>query len=374
MPCCPLGNSPLVFPRMSAWGRAWGRVSTLGRAPAMVRRRQNGGSPGRVMMTVLVTGAAGFIGYHVAEALIARGEQVIGIDDLNAYYTPVLKEARLARLRRHAGFSFHPVDISDKAAFDGALAGKGVTRIVHLAGQAGVRWSLEHPFDYVRSNVQGQLVVLEWARHAPDFQHLVYASSSSVYGANAKLPFSVEDRADHPVSLYAATKRADELMGHAYAHLYRIPMTGLRFFTVYGPWGRPDMAPWLFTDAIIAGRPIRVFNHGDMARDFTFVDDIVQGVLATLDRPPVSVAGAAPQAIYNIGNHQAEPLMKFIAVLEEAIGRKAEIVFEPMQPGDVQATYADVAALARDTGFTPSTPIEVGLPRFVEWFRAFHKV
>ena len=325
-------------------------------------------------MTVLVTGAAGFIGYHVAEALIGRGEQVVGIDDLNAYYTVALKEARLARLRRHAGFSFHPVDISDKAAFDAALAGKGVTRIVHLAGQAGVRWSLEHPFDYVRSNVQGQLVVLEWARHAPDFQHLVYASSSSVYGANAKLPFSVEDRADHPVSLYAATKRADELMGHAYAHLYRIPMTGLRFFTVYGPWGRPDMAPWLFTDAIIAGRPIRVFNHGDMARDFTFVDDIVQGVLATLDRPPVSVAGAAPQAIYNIGNHQAEPLMKFIAVLEEAIGRKAEIVFEPMQPGDVQATYADVTALARDTGFTPSTPIEVGLPRFVEWFRAFHKV
>lgn len=325
-------------------------------------------------MTVLVTGAAGFIGYHVAEALIGRGEQVVGIDDLNAYYTPVLKEARLARLRRHAGFSFHPVDVSDKAAFDAALAGKGVTRIVHLAGQAGVRWSLEHPFDYVRSNVQGQLVVLEWARHAPDFQHLVYASSSSVYGANAKLPFSVEDRADHPVSLYAATKRADELMGHAYAHLYHIPMTGLRFFTVYGPWGRPDMAPWLFTDAIIAGRPIRVFNHGDMARDFTYVDDIVQGVLATLDRPPAPADGSAPQAIYNIGNHQAEPLMKFIGVLEEAIGRKAEIQFEPMQPGDVQATYADVAALARDTGFTPSTPIEVGLPRFVEWFRAFHKV
>jgi len=331
-------------------------------------------SPGRLIMTVLVTGAAGFIGYHVAEALIGRGEQVVGIDDLNAYYTVALKEARLARLRRHAGFSFHPVDISDKAAFDAALAGKGVTRIVHLAGQAGVRWSLEHPFDYVRSNVQGQLVVLEWARHAPDFQHLVYASSSSVYGANAKLPFSVEDRADHPVSLYAATKRADELMGHAYAHLYRIPMTGLRFFTVYGPWGRPDMAPWLFTDAIIAGRPIRVFNHGDMARDFTYVDDIVQGVLATLDRPPAPVDGSAPQAIYNIGNHQAEPLMKFIGVLEEAIGRKAEIRFEPMQPGDVQATYADVEALARDTGFTPSTPIEVGLPRFVDWFRAFHNV
>jgi len=325
-------------------------------------------------MTVLVTGAAGFIGYHVAEALIGRGEQVVGIDDLNAYYTPVLKEARLARLRRHAGFSFHYVDISDREAFDAALAGKGITRIVHLAGQAGVRWSLEHPFDYVRSNVQGQLVVLEWARHAPDFQHLVYASSSSVYGANAKLPFSVEDRADHPVSLYAATKRADELMGHAYAHLYRIPMTGLRFFTVYGPWGRPDMAPWLFTDAIIAGRPIRVFNHGDMARDFTYVDDIVQGVLATLDRPPAPADGSAPQAIYNIGNHQAEPLMKFIGVLEEAIGRKAEIRFEPMQPGDVQATYADVEALARDTGFTPSTPIEVGLPRFVDWFRAFHNV
>ena len=325
-------------------------------------------------MTVLVTGAAGFIGYHVAEALIGRGEQVVGIDDLNAYYTPVLKEARLARLRRHGGFSFHHVDISVKEAFDAALVGKGVTRIVHLAGQAGVRWSLEHPFDYVRSNVQGQLVVLEWVRHAPDFQHLVYASSSSVYGANAKLPFSVEDRADHPVSLYAATKRADELMGHAYAHLYRIPMTGLRFFTVYGPWGRPDMAPWLFTDAIIAGRPIRVFNHGDMARDFTYVDDIVKGVLATLDRPPAPADGSAPQAIYNIGNHQAEPLMKFLGVLEEAIGRKAEIQFEPMQPGDVPATYADVEALARDTGFTPSTPIEVGLPRFVEWFRAFHNV
>jgi UDP-glucuronate 4-epimerase len=218
------------------------------------------------------------------------------------------------------------------------------------------------------------LVILEWARHAPGFEHLVYASSSSVYGANTKLPFAVEDRVDHPVSLYAATKRADELMGHAYAHLYRIPMTGLRFFTVYGPWGRPDMALWLFTEAILAGKPIRVFNHGDMARDFTYVDDIVAGVLATLDRPPAPADGTPPQAIYNIGNHRSEPLPRLIAVLEEALGRRATIVHEPMQPGDVKETYADVAALTRDTGFEPSTPIEVGVPRFVSWYRDFYKV
>jgi UDP-glucuronate 4-epimerase len=324
-------------------------------------------------MAVLVTGAAGFIGYHVSEALIARGEQVVGVDDLNAYYSPALKQARLARLQRHAGFRFHRLDIADKQAFDAALAGAGVDRIVHLAAQAGVRWSLEHPFDYVRSNIQGQLVVLEWARHAPGFRHLVYASSSSVYGANIKLPFSVDDRVDHPVSLYAATKRADELMGHAYAHLYRIPMTGLRFFTVYGPWGRPDMALWLFAEAILAGRPIRVFNNGDMARDFTYVDDIVKGILATLDRPPAPAEGA-PQAIYNIGNHRSEPLPKLISILEEALGRKATIAYEPMQPGDVKETYADVEALSRNTGFAPSTPIEVGVPRFVEWYRDFHKV
>ena len=349
-------------------------LSTLGAGASIVRPSRRSGLQLGFVMAVVVTGAAGFIGYHVSEALLARGEEVIGIDDLNAYYTPALKEARLARLRRHKGFSFHRLDISDKEAFDSALAGKGVRRMVHLAAQAGVRWSLEHPFDYVRSNIQGQLVVLEWARHAPGFEHLVYASSSSVYGANTKLPFSVDDRVDHPVSLYAATKRADELMGHSYAHLYRIPMTGLRFFTVYGPWGRPDMALWLFTEAILADRPIRVFNHGDMARDFTYVDDIVKGIVATLDRPPADEAGAAPQKVYNIGNHRAEPLPKLISTLEEALGRKATIQYEDMQPGDVKATYADVDALMRDTGFAPSTPIEMGVPRFVDWYRDFHKV
>ncbi len=322
-------------------------------------------------MSVLVTGVAGFIGYHVAERLLARGEQVVGVDVLSDYYDVNLKQARLARLQTQTGFTFHHIDIADREAMAAAVKGQGVRRAVHLAAQAGVRYSLIDPFAYVQTNVMGHLVVTETCRHLDGFEHLVYASSSSVYGGNTKLPFSVEDPVDKPVSMYAATKKADELMGHTYAHLYRLPQTGLRFFTVYGPWGRPDMALWLFADAIYAGRPIRVFNHGDMERDFTYIDDIVAGILAALDQPPVD-EGAPPHRVYNIGNHRSEPLLRLIEVLETAIGRKAERQLEPMQPGDVRATYADIAATQRDLGFQPATPIDIGVPRFVEWYKDYH--
>ena len=322
-------------------------------------------------MSVLVTGVAGFIGYHVAERLLARGEQVVGVDVLSDYYDVNLKQARLARLQTQTGFTFHHIDIADREARAAAVKGQGVRRAVHLAAQAGVRYSLIDPFAYVQTNVMGHLVVTETCRHLDGFEHLVYASSSSVYGGNTKLPFSVEDPVDKPVSMYAATKKADELMGHTYAHLYRLPQTGLRFFTVYGPWGRPDMALWLFADAIYAGRPIRVFNHGDMERDFTYIDDIVAGILAALDQPPVD-EGAPPHRVYNIGNHRSEPLLRLIEVLETAIGRKAERQLEPMQPGDVRATYADIAATQRDLGFQPATPIDIGVPRFVEWYKDYH--
>lgn len=322
-------------------------------------------------MAIVVTGAAGFIGYHLSEALLARGDEVIGIDNLNAYYDPKLKRARLARLQERKGFRFVEADIADAEAFGRALVGARVTRMVHLAAQAGVRHSLKHPFDYVQANLVGHMVVLEWCRYAPGFEHLVYASSSSVYGGNAKLPFAETDPVDNPVSLYAATKKADELMSHAYAHLYGLPQTGLRFFTVYGPWGRPDMALWLFTRAILVGEPISVFNHGDMSRDFTYVDDIVRGILAALDSAPTA-AGGAPCRVYNIGNHRSENLLRLIEVLEGAIGRKAEKRLEPMQPGDVRATYADISAISRDLGFAPTTPIDVGVPRFVAWYRDYH--
>jgi UDP-glucuronate 4-epimerase len=322
-------------------------------------------------MAIVVTGAAGFIGYHLATALLDRGDEVIGVDNLNAYYDPKLKRARLARLQGRNGFRFVQADISDRDAFAKALEGERVTRMAHLAAQAGVRHSLTHPFDYVQANLVGHMVVAEWCRHAKGFEHLVYASSSSVYGGNTKLPFAETDPVDRPVSLYAATKKADELMSHAYAHLYGLPQTGLRFFTVYGPWGRPDMALWLFTKAIFAGEPIAVFNHGDMSRDFTYVDDIVRGVIAALDKAPSAADGVAHR-VYNIGNHRSEQLLRMIEVLEQTIGRKAEKRLEPMQPGDVKATYADITAIQRDLGFEPTTPIDVGIPRFVEWYRSYH--
>lgn len=319
---------------------------------------------------ILVTGAAGFIGFHVAQHLLARGDDVVGIDNLNNYYEVSLKEARLAELCAHANFRFRKLDISDRAAMaEVARDFPAITGILHLAAQAGVRYSLVDPFVYAQSNVMGHVVMLEFARACQCLQHFVYASSSSVYGANRKLPFAVGDPVNEPNSLYAATKRADELMSHTYAHLYGLKATGLRFFTVYGPWGRPDMAAFLFTRAILAGKPIRVFNRGEMWRDFTYIDDIANGVLKALDRP---ASGTPPHVLYNLGNHRSEKLTEFIAVLEQALGRKAEMQFEPMQPGDVPATYADIEASRRDLGFEPSTPISVGIPRFVEWYRAHY--
>jgi UDP-glucuronate 4-epimerase len=322
---------------------------------------------------ILVTGAAGFIGAAVCHALLARGDSVLGVDNLDAYYDVGLKEARLARLAGQGQFSFCKADIADKDAMM-ALAGSGVTAIVHLAAQPGVRYSLENPFAYVTANVMGQAVMLELARalHAAGgLKHFVYASSSSVYGANKKTPFAVEDPVEHPNSLYAATKRTDELFGHTYAHLYNIPCTGLRFFTVYGPWGRPDMAPILFAGAIAKGKPITVNNHGEMWRDFTYIDDIVSGVLRALDRP---ATGTPPHALYNLGNNRSEKLTDFIAEIEKAMGKKAEKVMAPMQPGDVPATYADIGDSIRDLNFAPTTPISVGIPKFIAWFRDYYRV
>lgn len=323
-------------------------------------------------MTVVVTGAAGFIGFHVCRALLERGERVVGIDNVNDYYDVRLKEARLRQITGRPEFSLHRLDVADRLAIcDLFEHTANLTGIIHLAAQAGVRYSLENPFAYADANVMGQIVIIEAARRAPDLRHLVYASSSSVYGGNTKLPFSTDDPVDRPVSIYAASKRAAELIGHAYSHLYGIPMTGLRFFTVYGPWGRPDMAAYLFADAILSGRPIRVFNRGDMRRDFTYVDDIVAGILAALDRPPQPHEGQPPHALYNLGNHRSESLLDFIAALERALGREAEKVLEPMQPGDVPATYADIESSRRDLGFDPTTPITVGIPHFVEWYQAY---
>ncbi|CAA7613583.1 NAD-dependent epimerase/dehydratase family protein [Magnetospirillum sp. UT-4] len=326
-------------------------------------------------MSVLVTGAAGFIGYHTSLRLLARGDTVVGVDDLNDYYDPTLKRARLAQLTAHPGFSFAHADIADRAAMAAVAARHPeVTGYINLAAQAGVRHSLTAPHDYTRANVEGLLVMLELARHNPKCRHFVYASSSSVYGANTKLPFSVDDRVDQPISLYAATKRAGELMSHSYSHLYRIPTTGLRFFTVYGPWGRPDMAAYLFAKAILAGEPIRVFNNGDMRRDFTYIDDIVSGVLGVLDNPPGDDGKAPPYHLYNIGNNNSESLMDFIGLIEQCLGRKADYQFEPMQPGDVKETYADISAIQTKVGFAPTTPISVGIPRFIDWFKQYHGV
>ncbi len=330
-------------------------------------------------MTVLLTGAAGFIGFHVANALLDRGQGVVGVDDVNDYYDVALKEARLARLRDRDGFAFHRIDVADRdALFAAADAHPDVTHILHLAAQAGVRYSLTNPAAYIHANTEGHFAVIELARRLEDrLQHLVYASSSSVYGGNTKLPFSVEDRVEHPVSLYAATKRSAELMSECYAHLYGIPQTGLRFFTVYGPWGRPDMSAYIFTRAIYAGEPIQVFNRGDMRRDFTYIGDIVAGVLAAIDHPPQQRAESsdpAPHRLYNLGNHRSEELTRFIALIEEATGRKAEVQLEPMQPGDVKETYADIEASRRDLGFEPRTTIDEGIPRFVAWFRDYHGI
>ena len=324
-------------------------------------------------MTVIVTGAAGFIGFHVAKDLIDRGRAVVGIDNLNDYYDPALKRARLDLLSHHKSFTFRRLDIQDRDAILGLAAEfPQVTEIVHLAAQAGVRYSLENPFAYIESNVMGHLCMMELARRLPALRHFVYASSSSVYGGSKSLPFSVSQRIDHPVSLYAATKASDELMTSCYAHLYDLPATGLRFFTVYGPWGRPDMSAYIFTKAIFEGRPIRIFNHGDMRRDFTYIDDIVAGVQAAIERPPQRDGNEPPHKVYNLGNHRAEPLLRFVEVIEQACGRQAIRELAEMQAGDVKETYADIEASRRDLGFEPKISIEEGIPRFVEWYRSYH--
>ncbi|MGH7206911.1 MAG: NAD-dependent epimerase [Nitrospiraceae bacterium] len=332
---------------------------------------------------VLVTGAAGFIGYHVARRLLERGNHVLGLDNLNDYYDVRLKEARLAQLSPFERFQFHKMDLADRAGMATLFADRSIRRVVHMAAQAGVRYSLVNPHAYTDSNIEGFLNILEGCRHAR-VEHLVYASSSSVYGGHTRMPFSVRDNVDHPVSMYAATKKANELMAHTYAHLYGVPCTGLRFFTVYGPWGRPDMALFLFTKAILAGKPIDVFNYGKMQRDFTYIDDIVEGVVRVLDKParpdpewsgeaPNPRTSSAPYRLYNIGNHQPVELLRFIEILEDALGKKAEKNLLPLQPGDVPATYADVDDLIKDVDFKPNTPIEVGIRRFVEWYRSFYQ-
>jgi len=334
-------------------------------------------------MKYLVTGAAGFIGMHVSQILLARGDTVVGLDNLNAYYDPQLKHDRLARLSGQPGFSFVKLDVADRGAIAELFAKEGFDGVVHLAAQAGVRYSLIDPHAYIDSNVVGFTNILEGCRHAA-VKHLVYASSSSVYGGNTVLPFSEHHAVDHPVSLYAATKKANELMAHTYSHLFNIPTTGLRFFTVYGPWGRPDMALFMFTKAILAGQPIQVFNHGNMVRDFTYIDDIAEGVVRTLDRPPQPQPGYdrdaadaasswAPYRVFNIGNHDPVKLMDFIEAIERHTGKTAIKDFQPIQPGDVPATFADVEELAQWTGFRPATSIDSGVGRFVAWYRDYFK-
>lgn len=320
---------------------------------------------------ILVTGAAGFIGMHVCQQLLARGSEVIGIDNLNDYYDVSLKQDRLARLDDLEGFTFFKIDVSDRYAIEKLFADYRPSRVIHLAAQAGVRYSLENPHAYADSNLTGFVNILEGCR-AVKVEHLVFASSSSVYGSNKKLPYSESDTVDHPISLYAASKKANELMAHSYAHLFAVPCTGLRFFTVYGPWGRPDMAYFGFTKAILAGETIKIFNHGDMQRDFTYIDDIVDGVLKVFDGPPKSEEGKPPYRIYNIGNDQPERLGHFVETLEKALGVEANKEMYPMQPGDVQSTHADLTAIKRDFGFQPTTSIEEGLGRFVSWYNAYY--
>lgn len=331
-------------------------------------------------MRILVTGAAGFIGFHLSQRLLARGDEVTGLDNLNAYYDVSLKQARLAQLVSSTRFTFERMDIADRAAVAALFASRRFDAVMHLAAQAGVRHSIDHPEAYVDANLLGFGNVLEGARRSKA-GHFVYASSSSVYGTNHKIPFSEHDPVDHPMSLYAATKRANELMAHTYSHLYALPATGLRFFTVYGPWGRPDMALFKFTRAMLAGDPVQVFNNGDMVRDFTFVDDIVEGVIRAIDRPPAlggsydsPAASAAPWRVYNIGNNSPVPLLRYIEVVEQCLGVKATLQMLPMQAGDVQATVADVSNLERDTGFKPATTVEVGVKRFIDWYRSYYKI
>ncbi|WP_454645676.1 SDR family NAD(P)-dependent oxidoreductase [Bradyrhizobium liaoningense] len=324
---------------------------------------------------ILVTGAAGFIGFHVARQLLGEGRPVVGLDNLNSYYDPALKKARLALLRDDSRFSFVEADLADREAMAALFAEHRFAKVVHLAAQAGVRYSIEQPHAYADSNLHGFLNVLEGCRNN-GCRHLVYASSSSVYGANTKLPFAVADRTDHPVSFYAATKKANEVMAQSYSHLYRLPVTGLRFFTIYGPWGRPDMAMFLFANAIMAGKPIRLFNHGEMRRDFTYIDDVTRVVSKLIDLVPADdpAAANAPFKLYNVGNHHPEELMHIVGLLERELGRTAIKELLPMQPGDVRETFADVEDLMRDTGFAPSTPIEHGVHHFVTWYRDYFKV
>jgi UDP-glucuronate 4-epimerase len=335
-------------------------------------------------MRILVTGAAGFIGYHTAARLLERGHDVIGFDNLSPYYDVSLKEARIARLKPHERFRFLEADLADRTVVEATFAEERPERVIHLAAQAGVRYSIDHPHAYISSNVTGFLHVLEGCRHH-GVGHLVYASTSSVYGANRKLPFDVSDNVDHPVSLYGATKKANELMAHSYAHLFGLPATGLRFFTVYGPWGRPDMALFLFTRQILAGEPIKVFNYGKHARDFTYIDDAVEGVVRALDvaatpdpnwraEAPDPATSSAPYRLYNIGNQSPVALLDFIGAIEKALGKKAKLELVPQQPGDVEETYADVEALQAATGYQPSTPLDVGVERFVAWYRDYYKV
>ena len=335
-------------------------------------------------MKILVTGAAGFIGMHASQRLLARGDEVVSLDNLNDYYDPTLKDARLARLTPHPAFRFVKMDVADRAGMEQLFATEKFDRVIHLAAQAGVRYSLQNPQAYIDSNVVGFMNVLEGCRYAK-VQHLVYASSSSVYGGNTRMPFSERDSVDHPVSIYAATKKANELMAHTYSHLYGLPTTGLRFFTVYGPWGRPDMALFLFTKAILEGRPIDVFNHGRMKRDFTYVDDIVEGVIRTLDRTaesdptfdsdqPDPGRSNAPFRVFNIGNHDPVQLMDFVTAIESTLGMSAQKNFMPLQDGDVPATYADTEALNAWTGFAPATSVQDGVARFVAWYRDYYRV
>ena len=335
-------------------------------------------------MRVLVTGAAGFIGFHTANALLARGDEVVGLDNLSAYYDVTLKEARLKKLAPHRNFRFIKADLKDHGAIESVFREQRPQRVVHLAAQAGVRHSLTHPHDYADANLTGFLNVLEACRHGK-VEHLLFASSSSVYGANTRTPFSEHDNVDHPVSLYAATKKANELMAHAYAHLYALPVSGLRFFTVYGPWGRPDMSPFLFAGRILKGEPIDVFNHGEHQRDFTYIDDVVEGVVRTLDLVPQPdptwsgdkpdpASSSAPYRLYNIGNHTPVGLMDYIAIIERAVGKKAKLNLLPKQPGDVDVTFADVSALNAATGFEPKTPLADGIATFVAWYRDYYKL
>jgi UDP-glucuronate 4-epimerase len=336
------------------------------------------------MKTILVTGAAGFIGFHLCQRLLHRGDKVIGLDNLNDYYDVFLKKDRLAQLQHLPGFSFHKLDLANQEGMSQLFAGQGFDGVVNLAAQVGVRYSVKNPQSYVNSNLVGFVNVLEGCRHS-EVEHLVFASSSSVYGANTKIPFSVGDNVDHPLSIYGASKKANELMAHTYSHLYGLPTTGLRFFTVYGSWGRPDMAPFLFTKAILEGQPINVFNYGKMQRDFTYIDDIVEGVIRVLDKipepnptwsgdAPDPSSSKAPYKLYNIGNNQPIELMHFIEVLEDCLGRKAQKNMLPLQPGDVLATYADVDNLVKDVGFKPNTSIEKGMEYFVAWYRDYYKV